>query len=206
MTAPYDPEAAAFDPTEPPEEYPPPGYAVPKPPPDDEQRYLTVRMRRPTVGPVSGAVAGAVLTPVAIGLTVFGASSMVMLSPLAGTYQVQSDLLGMACLLLGALLFLAIAASAVLSPAGPLVGGVLWGVLPGLIQPFDPRFVETMHTNTYGLISEKLGIQVFGATVLGLIMAVGVLLIAAGVVAVQVRRRTEAAVLARLAEEADEQD
>ncbi len=130
------------------------------------------------------AIVGLIVAPVAIGLIAYGGARYqdVVLKP-----AIEYDLRGVAALGGGAFLLLLVACSGALSPLGPLLSGLVWGVAPAvffLVAPEDtvdrigdlPQMTDRMEA---GLI--------FWAT-FGGFLAVGVAMFGAGFTAALRRR------------------
>ncbi|MEV6065308.1 hypothetical protein AB0L82_02055 [Nocardia sp. NPDC052001] len=139
-------------------------------------------------GGVSRALTGAlvclILTPIGIVFAARGAADMRQWGIL-GDF---ADRLGSTLqILFGAALFLLVAALAAYSPAGTIVAGLIWGVLPGLLHLIFPddtfRIIGDLPR-----ISDDLHVALYQWLQSGFPLIVGILLIGAGV-ATTLRRR-----------------
>lgn len=142
------------------------------------------RSKSNTSRTVTGTLIGLILTPIGIAFAARGA---------AGTRQWVilgnlSDRLGSTFeILLGALIFLIVAALAAYSPPGTLIAGLVWGVLPGvthLIFPDDTfRLIGDIPK-----ISSDMQVALFQWLQTGFPLIVGILLVGAGTAATLRRR------------------
>ncbi|MFE2959267.1 hypothetical protein [Nocardia tengchongensis] len=132
---------------------------------------------------VAGTLTGLLVTPVGIALAARGA---------AGTRQWTilgdfADRVGSTIqILLAAALFLVVAALAAYSPAGTIVAGLVWGVLPGIIHFIFPD-------DTFRLIgdlplSDEMHVALYQWLQTGFPLIVGILLVGAGAAATFRRR------------------
>lgn len=129
------------------------------------------------------AILGALLlTPVAIGIAANGAV-------LTGRWWDATDRwLAPSQSVLGAALLLAVAALAVAVPVAAMTAGLVWGILPGVVQIVIPE-------NTYRLISAVPGVPtdldhaLYSWLSGGVVLLIGVLLFGAGLTAALLRRR-----------------
>ncbi|WP_067692084.1 hypothetical protein [Nocardia jejuensis] len=133
---------------------------------------------------VTGTIVGLVVTPIGIAFAARGAASTrewVILGDfgdrLGATLQI----------LVGAALFLLVAAMAGYSAVGTLVAGLVWGVLPGLIHMIFPHDTFRLIGDLPG-ISDEMHVALFEWLSTGFPLIVGILLIGAGV-ATTLRRR-----------------
>jgi hypothetical protein len=85
---------------------------------------------------IACAIIGLIFVPVAIGLLAWGGMRYqnVVLKP-----AIEYDLRGVAALAGGAFLLLLIACSGALSPLGPLLSGLVWGVAPAVLFLVAPE-------------------------------------------------------------------
>ncbi|WP_067710769.1 hypothetical protein [Nocardia yamanashiensis] len=133
---------------------------------------------------LTGTLAGLLLTPVGIGFAASGAADSRQWTIL-GDF---SDRLGSAFqILLGAALFLVVAALAAYSPAGTIAAGLVWGVLPGLVYLIFPTDCFRLIGNIPA-ISDELHVALYEWLRTGFPLIVGILLIGAGVAATFRRR------------------
>ncbi|MEU4249508.1 hypothetical protein AB0F15_19060 [Amycolatopsis sp. NPDC026612] len=144
---------------------------------------------RPRRGPshVVSALGGIVLTPVALGLVSWGGFRQQQL--VQATLSTNRDSLGIALLAGGAILLLVVAALGALSAVGPILGGLIYGVLPGVAAMAVPewgfRLVNMMPKSdiAYGVMDFLF---------IGGLLGVGFLLVGSGLANALVRRRREA--------------
>jgi len=153
---------------------------------DDTTEALDERPRRGVAHLVS-ALSGLLLTPVALGLLSWGGLRQQQL--IQATLSTNRDPLGIALLAGGAILLLGVAALGALSAVGPILGGLIYGVLPSVATMAVPewgfRLVNRMPKSdiAYG-ITDFLFI--------GGLLGVGFLLVGSGLANALVRRRREA--------------
>ncbi|MFJ8913174.1 hypothetical protein [Amycolatopsis sp. NPDC102389] len=132
---------------------------------------------------LSGA-GGLILTPVALGLLAWGGLRQQML--VQATLSTQRDVLSIGLLVGGGILLLAVGLLGALSATGPILGGLVWGVAPGVATIAVPewgfRLVKYLPQNdvTYGVTSWLF---------IGGLLATGFLLIGAGLASRLARRR-----------------
>ncbi|MRH89143.1 hypothetical protein GFY24_17080 [Nocardia sp. SYP-A9097] len=132
---------------------------------------------------IVGALVGLIVTPIGIGFAARGA---------AGTRQWVilgdfADRLGATLqILVAAVLFLLVAALAAYSAAGTIVGGLVWGVLPGVIYLIFPD--DTFRLIGDLPVSDDMHIALFQWLQTGFPLIVGILLIGAGGAATLRRR------------------
>ncbi len=131
---------------------------------------------------VAATLGALILTPVAIGTAANGAV-------LTGRWWDATDRwLAPVQSVLGAVLLLAVAALAVAVPVAAMAAGLVWGILPGVVQIVIPD-------NTYRLISAVPGVPTDLDHALhswlsgGVVLLIGALLFGAGLTAVLLRRR-----------------
>ncbi|MET9487971.1 hypothetical protein [Nocardia sp. NPDC006630] len=139
-------------------------------------------------GNVSRTVVGSVIclvaTPIGIAFSANGAADTRQWVIL-GDF---SDRLGSTLqILLGAALFLLVAALAAYSPVGTIVAGLVWGVLPGLIHMIFPNDTFRL-IGEIPLVSDDMHVALFQWLQTGFPLVVGILLIGAGVAATLRRR------------------
>ncbi|MDT8909608.1 hypothetical protein [Amycolatopsis sp. PS_44_ISF1] len=128
-------------------------------------------------------VLGLVLTPVALGLLSYG-GFRAQPSPL-GEVVADRDAPGVALLAGGAILLLVVAALGAWSSTGPLAGGLVWGVLPGVIGLAMPRW----DLDLLRLLPDELRGGALRWLFSGGLIAAGFLLVGTGLAATLVRRR-----------------
>ncbi|OLZ49422.1 hypothetical protein BS329_21980 [Amycolatopsis coloradensis] len=133
---------------------------------------------------VLSAVGGVLLTPVALGLVIYGGSRLQRMY--AQAYTVGEDPLGLFLLILGGLLLLGVALLGALSGLGPVIGGLLWGVVPGLTTLLGGQSVMS---TMYDLGGRELGVGLVTWLVMGALFGAGFLLVGAGLVGTLTRRR-----------------
>ncbi|WP_235096826.1 hypothetical protein [Amycolatopsis decaplanina] len=153
--------------------------AVPEP-------YLQPRQSGRTVPRVISGLGGVLLTPVGLGLTIYGGSRLQR--GFSQSLSVGEDPLGVILLVLGGLLLLGVALLGALSGLGPAAGGLLWGVLPGLAFILSPRDVMSF---IYDIGGSELGVGLATWLVMGALVGSGFLLIGAGLVGTLSRRRSD---------------
>ncbi|WP_410650274.1 hypothetical protein [Amycolatopsis sp. cmx-4-54] len=132
---------------------------------------------------LSGA-GGLILTPVALGLLAWGGLRQQML--VQATLSIQRDVLSIGLLVGGGILLLSVGLLGALSATGPILGGLVWGVAPGVATIAVPewgfRLVKYLPQNdvTHGVTSWLF---------IGGLLATGFLLIGAGLASRLARRR-----------------
>ena len=162
-------------------------YAVP--PYEQQQQpamepYPQPRQSSRAVPRVLSALGGFLLTPVALGMVIYGGSRLQRV--FAQAYSVGEDPLGLITLLLGALLLLGVALLGALSGLGPVIGGLVWGVLPGLAALVGSTDLLGL---MYDVGGRELGVGLATWLVMGCLLGSGVLLVGAGLVGTLTRRR-----------------
>jgi len=161
-------------------------YAVPPHGrPATPEPYLQPRQSSRAVPRVISGLGGVLLTPVALSVTVYGGSRLQR--GFSQSLSVTEDPLGLVLLLVGGLLLLGVAFLGALSGLGPVVGGLLWGVLPGLAFLLSPRDVMSF---IYDVGGSGLGVGLVTWLVMGALVGSGFLLIGAGLVGTLSRRRS----------------
>ncbi|OXM49802.1 hypothetical protein [Amycolatopsis alba] len=132
---------------------------------------------------LSGA-GGLILTPVALGLLAWGGLRQQML--VQATLSTQRDVLSIGLLVGGGILLLSVGLLGALSATGPILGGLVWGVAPGVATVAVPewgfRLMKYLPQNdvTYGVTSWLF---------IGGLLGTGFLLIGAGLASRLARRR-----------------
>ncbi|NNH74280.1 hypothetical protein HLB23_31280 [Nocardia uniformis] len=133
---------------------------------------------------VGATLVGLVVTPVAIALAALGAADTkrwVILGNLADRWGSALQIL------VGATLFLVVAAMAAYSPASTMIAGLVWGVIPGLIYLIFPD--DSFRTiGELPLLSDEMHIALYEWLATGFPLIVGMVLIGAGVAATFRRR------------------
>ncbi|WP_410668620.1 hypothetical protein [Amycolatopsis sp. cmx-4-68] len=156
---------------------------------DDYEDTTDVLDERPRRGGahVVSALGGLVLTPVALGLLSWGGLRQQQL--VQATLSTNRDSLGIALLAGGAILLLVVAALGALSAVGPILGGLIYGVLPGVAAMAVPewgfRLVNLMPKS-------DIAYGVMDILFIGGLLGVGFLLVGSGLANALVRRRREA--------------
>ncbi len=123
-----------------------------------------------------------VLTPVALGLLVYGSGVRYV-----RTLQMLDEAPVVATLLVvvGLVLLLAVAVIGAWAPLAPMVSGLLWGIVPGLVMAADPRLVFSSSDDYLGL---QMAQYLSQSGALGVPLVVGVLLLGGGLAAAFARR------------------
>ncbi|MGW4483747.1 hypothetical protein ACWEOE_07880 [Amycolatopsis sp. NPDC004368] len=133
---------------------------------------------------VFSGLLGLVVTPVALGLLAAGGyrQQMIVMEALTA----RADALGIALVVAGAILLLGVAALGAWSSSGPLLGGLVWGVLPGVISLAEPEWgFDLLRDLPHGGLSFGLSSWMYS----GALLAVGFLLVGTALAATVVRRR-----------------
>jgi hypothetical protein len=130
------------------------------------------------------AIVGLIVVPVAIGLIGYGGARYqdVVLKP-----AIEYDLRGVAALAGGAFLLLLVACSGALSPLGPLLSGLVWGVAPAvffLVAPED----TTERIGDIPQMTDRIEAGLIFWATFGGFLAVGVVMFGAGFTAAMRRR------------------
>ncbi|MFC9895199.1 hypothetical protein ACFVMC_16065 [Nocardia sp. NPDC127579] len=125
-----------------------------------------------------------VVTPVGMGFAAHGAASTRQWVILGDT----ADRLGSTIqILVGAALLLLVAGLAAYSPAGPILAGLVWGVVPGVIYFMFPEDLYRLITDI-PLLSDETLLAIHAWVINGCIFLAGVLLVGAGAAATFRRR------------------
>ncbi|MET9262783.1 hypothetical protein [Amycolatopsis sp. NPDC004079] len=136
------------------------------------------------VARVLSGLCGLVLTPIAIGVLAFGGYRQQ--TRVSATFGEHGDGLGTTLMVIGALLLVGVALLGAWSSAGPVVGGVVWGVLPGVATLVSPRTgIDLLRL----LPGDELAAGFGGWLVSGALLGAGFLLVGAGLAATFGRRR-----------------
>jgi hypothetical protein len=154
-----------------------------------------------------GVLVGLALTPFAFLLAGIGGAR---LADIAGTTRMGTDILGVTLLAVGVVLLAVLVLLGAWSPAVPLAGGVVWGLVLGIAYLVSPRAVEDTVDQAAGGRAVPAAVDQFAQSAMsGMLLLIGVLLVAAGLAAAFARRAgrrwaeaTAAAELARLESEA----
>ncbi len=158
-------------------------YEPYEPPFDDDVGVEDSRAGRGVRRVLSGA-GGLILTPVALGLLAWGGLRQQML--VQATLSTQRDVFSIGLLAGGGILLLAVGLLGALSATGPILGGLVWGIAPGVATAAVPewgfRLVKYLPQNdvTYGVTSWLF---------IGGLLATGFLLVGAGLASRLARRR-----------------
>ncbi len=96
---------------------------------------------------IVGVLAGLFVTPIAIALIAWAQNRQLRRFQL-GSGQ-TADLTALALTLLGALFLLVVALLAMWAPLAPLLGGIVFGVLPSLVQYVQPSWIFRVGRNLY---------------------------------------------------------
>ncbi len=150
---------------------------------DDDLGVADTAVGRGARRAISG-VAGLLLTPVALGLLAWGGLRQQML--VQATLSTQRDVLSIGLLIGGGVLLLAVGLLGAISATGPILGGVVWGIIPGVATAAVPQWGFEMvkylpQTDvTYGITSWLF---------IGGLLGAGFLLVGAGLAARLARRR-----------------
>ncbi|MFE6615346.1 hypothetical protein [Amycolatopsis sp. NPDC057786] len=134
---------------------------------------------------VISGLGGFLLTPVALGVTIYGGSRLQR--GFSQSLTVTEDPLGLVLLVVGGLLLVGVAFLGALSGLGPALGGAVWGVLPGVAFFVSPRDVMSF---IYDIGGSGLGVGLVTWLVMGALVGSGFLLIGAGLVGTLARRRS----------------
>jgi hypothetical protein len=130
------------------------------------------------------AIVGLIVAPVAIGLLAYGGARYqdVVIKP-----AIEYDLRGVAALGGGAFLLLLVACSGALSPLGPLLSGLVWGVAPAVFFLVAPE--DTVdRIGDIPQMTDRIEAGLFAWATFGGFLAVGVALFGAGFTAAMRRR------------------
>ncbi|MER7861454.1 MULTISPECIES: hypothetical protein [Amycolatopsis] len=161
-------------------------YAVPPHgQPATPEPYLQPRQSSRAVPRVISGLGGFLLTPVALGVTIYGGT--LVQRGFSRSLSISEDPLGIILLFLGGLLLLGVAFLGALSGLGPALGGLVWGVLPGVGFLLSPRDVMSV---IYDAGGSGLGVGLVTWLVMGALVGSGFLLIGAGLVGTLSRRRS----------------
>jgi len=151
--------------------YPPPGGAMTAPP----ASRATARLL--------SALCGLVLTPVGLGL---GAAGGYRQAQVMAQYSPRVDVLALTLVLAGALVLLGVAALGAWSGTGPLVGGFVWGIVPGAVGMVSARTaIDLLDLLPRGTLNTGVLTWMFS----GALLAIGFLLAGTGLAVRLARRR-----------------
>ncbi len=159
-------------------------YAVP--PYEHPEPYAQPRQGGRAVPRVISALAGVLLTPVALGLVIYGGSRLQRIY--AQAFTIGDEPLGLFMLIIGGVLLLGVALLGALSGLGPILGGLLWGVLPGLAGILAPRDILSY---VYDVGGREFSVGLVTWMVIGALLGSGFLLVGAGLVGTLTRRRAD---------------
>jgi hypothetical protein len=142
-----------------------------------------VESRSRAVPRLLSGILGLVLTPIALGLLSYGGLRE-QRNEMAMTLT-HRDAPAIALLAGGAILLLVVAALGAWSSTGPLLGGLVWGVLPGVVGLAKPEWdLELLRRLPFDLMSGASSWLFSGG-----LIAAGFLLVGTGLAATLVRRR-----------------
>ncbi len=150
---------------------------------DDTEETPAEAPRRGTARLVS-ALGGLILTPIALALLGWGGLRQQQL--IQATLSTNRDPLGIALLAGGAILLLAVGALAAASSIGPILGGIVWGVLPGVATMAMPEWGFKM---VNFMPKSNIAYGVMDWLFIGGLLGVGFLLVGTGLAASLVRRQ-----------------
>ncbi|QIS02458.1 hypothetical protein F5X71_09105 [Nocardia brasiliensis] len=131
-----------------------------------------------------GSVVGLVVTPIGIGLAAHGAldtRQWVLLGTAADRWGSNFQIIG------GAVLLFLVAALAAYSPAGTMVAGLVWGLVPGLLHILFPEDTYRQIENLPEL-SDDFHLALHNWVLNGFALITGLFLIGAGIAATLRRR------------------
>jgi hypothetical protein len=130
---------------------------------------------------ILGIVGALVLTPIALLLLTYGGWRVA-----AGFATVRGggrDPLGIGLVVAGCVLLLCVALLGWASGLGPILAGLVYGLLPSLGYLIDPRLVFRALFRTVGRASVPAGNALFTYVATGALAAIGVALVGAGAAA-----------------------
>ncbi|AFT99804.1 hypothetical protein [Nocardia brasiliensis] len=126
-----------------------------------------------------GSVVGLVVTPIGIGLAAHGAldtRQWVLLGTAADRWGSNFQIIG------GAVLLFLVAALAAFSPVGTVIAGLVWGLIPGLLQILFPEDTYRQIENLPEL-SDDFHLALHNWVLNGFALITGLFLIGAGIAA-----------------------
>jgi hypothetical protein len=129
-----------------------------------------------------GTLLSVVLTPIGIGL--LGHFSYQRYREIQVLFDPSLNLVALLGVIAGLVVLFLVAASGAWAPAGPLVAGILFGVLPGLVYLFAPTWSMRSTFDLPGDFGLWLG--TYGA--LNMLLLLGLLLVGAGFAGTLARR------------------
>ncbi|MBB1157743.1 hypothetical protein H4281_31745 [Amycolatopsis sp. DR6-1] len=133
---------------------------------------------------VLSGLCGLVLTPVALGLLAYG--SYRHQRQIAASFAEHGDALGITLMATGAVLLFGIAVLGAWSGTGPVAGGLVWGLVPGVLTLVSPR-------SAFDLLDllprGEMTVAVVGWMSSGALLGTGFLLLGTGLAARLARRR-----------------
>jgi hypothetical protein len=125
-----------------------------------------------------GALAGLVLTPVAIGFLTYGGYRYQQVSEVG--VNIEYDTRALVSLGVGAAVLLIVAISGALSALGPLLGGLVWGLAPAALFLALPE--DTLRWIDEAPVAPvEIELATIGWLALGCFLAVGVSLFGSGI-------------------------
>ncbi|MGX1777955.1 hypothetical protein ACWIGW_38020 [Nocardia brasiliensis] len=131
-----------------------------------------------------GSVVGLAVTPIGIGLAAHGAldtRQWVLLGTAADRWGSNFQIIG------GAVLLFLVAALAAFSPVGTAIAGLVWGLIPGLLQILFPEDTYRQIENLPEL-SDDFHLALHNWVLNGFALITGLFLIGAGIAATLRRR------------------
>jgi hypothetical protein len=152
---------------------------------DDTTDVLEEQPHRGAAHVVS-ALGGLVLTPVALGLLAWGGLRQQQL--IQATLSTNRDAMGIALMAGGAILLLVVGALGALSAIGPILSGLVYGVLPGVATMAVPEWGFKLVNQ---MPKSDIAYGVMNWLFIGGLLGVGFLLVGTGLATALVRRRRE---------------
>ncbi|MEU4342788.1 hypothetical protein AB0H00_16190 [Nocardia sp. NPDC023852] len=131
-----------------------------------------------------GTLVSVVVTPIGIGLAAKGAldtRQWVIVGSAGDRWGSNGQIIG------GALLLFLVALSAAYAPAGTVIAGLVWGLLPGVMQIVSPEDTWRLIDES-SVLSPELRLAVHNWVLGGFALVIGLMLIAAGIAATLRRR------------------
>ncbi|WP_051729162.1 MULTISPECIES: hypothetical protein [unclassified Amycolatopsis] len=136
------------------------------------------------VARVLSGLCGLVLTPVALGLLAYG--SYLHQRQIAASFAEHGDALGITLAVAGAVLLFGVAVLGAWSGTGPIAGGLVWCLVPGVITLVAPR-------SAFDLLDllprGQMTVGVAGWMSSGALLGTGFLLVGTGLAVRLARRR-----------------
>jgi len=144
----------------------------------DEEPESPPRRRSRLGAHLFGAMSGLILTPVAIGFLTYGGYRYQQLTDAGAT--VDYDTRGLVSLGVGAGVLLIVLLSGALSPLGPLLGGLLWGLAPAALYLALPA--DTVQwIDDAPVAPVEIEVATISWLALGCFLAVGISLFGSGI-------------------------